>query len=115
MLINLGRGDVVSEETIVKAIGEGWLGGAILDVFEQEPLPAESKLWGMPQVIITPHISALATINEVTSVSCPDHVSKILYFFADIRFICGKLKAVCTGQGAETCCGLFKRLLISCF
>ena len=68
MLINIGRGDLVSEETIVKAIEEGWLGGAILDVFETEPLPRESKLWGMPQVIITPHNSGPATVNEVSAV-----------------------------------------------
>ena len=66
MLINLGRGDVVSEETIVKATKEKWLGGAILDVFEQEPLPPESKLWKLPQVIITPHNSALATVEDVS-------------------------------------------------
>lgn len=66
MLINLGRRDVVSEETIVKAIKDKWLGGAILDVFEQEPLPPESKLWKLPQVIITPHNSALATVEDVS-------------------------------------------------
>ena len=66
MLINIGRGDVVNEETIVKAIKEMWLGGAILDVFEREPLPPESKLWKLPQVIITPHTSALATVEDVS-------------------------------------------------
>ena len=68
-MINVGRGDLVSEETIVKAIEEGWLSGAILDVFETEPLPRESKLWRMPQVVITPHNSALATVNEVSTAS----------------------------------------------
>lgn len=66
ILINVGRGDLVSEGTIVKAIEEGWLGGAILDVFEEEPLSTHSKLWGMPQVIITPHTSALANIDDVS-------------------------------------------------
>ena len=69
ILINVGRGDLVSEGTIVKAIEEGWLGGAILDVFEEEPLPTDSRLWGMPQVIITPHTSALANIDDVSMTS----------------------------------------------
>ena len=65
----MGRGDLVSEETIVKAIEEGWLGGAILDVFEEEPLPTDSKLWGIPQVIITPHTAALANVDDVSMTS----------------------------------------------
>ena len=59
----------MSEQTIVKAIEEGWLGGAILDVFEEEPLPTGSKLWGMSQVVITPHTSALANIDYVSMTS----------------------------------------------
>ncbi|XP_064398289.1 glyoxylate/hydroxypyruvate reductase A-like [Halichondria panicea] len=61
VLINVGRGDVVSEAVLVTAIRHGWLGGAILDVFEQEPLPESSELWSMPEVVITPHISAQCT------------------------------------------------------
>ena len=56
----------MSEQSIVKAIEKGWLGGAILDVFEHEPLPPESKLWKMPQVVVTPHMSAIATIEDVS-------------------------------------------------
>ena len=67
VLINVGRGDVVSEESIIHAISKGWLGGAILDVFETEPLPEDSPLWTTPGVTITPHMSGLSTASEVAS------------------------------------------------
>ncbi|MFW3146634.1 MAG: D-2-hydroxyacid dehydrogenase [Thermoplasmatota archaeon] len=55
--INIGRGKLVMEEDMIKALEEGWIAGAGLDVFEIEPLPAESPLWGMDNVVITPHSS----------------------------------------------------------
>ncbi|XP_064606037.1 glyoxylate/hydroxypyruvate reductase A-like [Liolophura sinensis] len=57
VFINVGRGDVISEDELIQAIRSEWLGGAILDVFEKEPLPADSPLWTEPGVIITPHCS----------------------------------------------------------
>lgn len=57
-LINVARGEVVDEQALVEALREGWIAGAGLDVFEQEPLPPESPLWDMPNVIVTPHSSA---------------------------------------------------------
>ncbi|XP_019629904.1 PREDICTED: uncharacterized protein LOC109474138 [Branchiostoma belcheri] len=65
VFINIGRGDVISEETIVNAIQSGWISHAILDVFETEPLPATSQLWKMPQVTITPHVSAVSIPSQV--------------------------------------------------
>ncbi len=53
--INVGRGAVVKEEDLIVALSKGMFKGAGLDVFEEEPLPAESPLWDMPNVIITPH------------------------------------------------------------
>jgi phosphoglycerate dehydrogenase-like enzyme len=53
--INVGRGSIVDEPAMVQALRSGRISGAGLDVFETEPLPADSPLWGMEQVIITPH------------------------------------------------------------
>ncbi len=57
-LINVARGGVVDENALVKALRDGTIAGAGLDVFADEPLPKESPLWDMENVIITPHISA---------------------------------------------------------
>jgi phosphoglycerate dehydrogenase-like enzyme len=56
--INVGRGELVDEASLITLLHSGHLGGAALDVFEVEPLPVESPLWTMPNVIITPHNSA---------------------------------------------------------
>ncbi len=57
--VNIGRGKVVDEAALVGALHSGQIAGAGLDVFETEPLPAESPLWEMPNVIITPHHSGM--------------------------------------------------------
>lgn len=61
VLMNAGRGAVVDEKMIPEALDKGWLSGAILDVFEIEPLPKDSPLWDDRRVIISPHISGLTT------------------------------------------------------
>ena len=57
-LINVGRGATVDYDTMEVLLRSGHLSGAVIDVFEQEPLPADSPLWACPNLIVTPHISA---------------------------------------------------------
>ena len=63
VLMNAGRGAVVDESVLPRALAEGWIGGAALDVFETEPLPEASPLWDDPRVLISPHVSGLTTIE----------------------------------------------------
>jgi phosphoglycerate dehydrogenase-like enzyme len=60
VLVNVGRGPVVDERALVEALKQGRIRGAALDVFETEPLPSESPLWRLPNVLLSPH--------------CADHV-----------------------------------------
>ncbi|MEO8620507.1 MAG: D-2-hydroxyacid dehydrogenase [bacterium] len=55
ILVNVGRAQLVDTNAMVRALESGQLGGAVLDVFDTEPLDAASPLWSMPNVIITPH------------------------------------------------------------
>ncbi len=57
IVVNIARGQLLDEEALVRALAEGRLGGAVLDVFTTEPLPADSPFWSMSNVIITPHNS----------------------------------------------------------
>jgi phosphoglycerate dehydrogenase-like enzyme len=61
-LLNVGRGALVEERSLPEAIDRGWLSGAALDVFEQEPLDPASPLWIHPQVVISPHVSGPSTL-----------------------------------------------------
>jgi D-2-hydroxyacid dehydrogenase (NADP+) len=56
-LVNMARGNIVDETALVHALREGWIAGAAIDVFAQEPLPAESEMWDVPNLIVTPHVA----------------------------------------------------------
>jgi phosphoglycerate dehydrogenase-like enzyme len=63
--INIGRGMTTKLDDLVAALRDGEIAGAALDVYEQEPLPAEHPLWGMPNVLLTPHMAGYGPhLNE---------------------------------------------------
>lgn len=66
--VNVGRGEIVDESALVDALTLGHLGGAGLDVFAHEPLPSESPLWVLPNVIVTPHSSGTTDRSHRRSV-----------------------------------------------
>ncbi len=61
VLINIARGSVIDEQALIQALQQGQLAGAALDVVAHEPLPPESPLWDLPNVLITPHSMSTAT------------------------------------------------------
>ncbi len=69
-VLNVSRGEVIDEAAMIESLKGGHLAGAYLDVFEQEPLPAESALWDLPNVIITPHNSTSSRGNERRVFDC---------------------------------------------
>lgn len=75
-LINVGRGAHVVEADLLKMVHDGHLSGAMLDVFEHEPLAADHAFWTTPGITVTPHISALSLYEE----SVAQMVAKIAAF-----------------------------------
>ena len=68
-IINIGRGNIIDEEALIRALQEHWIAGAGLDVFTREPLPQDSHLWDLPNVIITPHIAGSMEDYNIQSTS----------------------------------------------
>ena len=72
-LVNVGRGEIIDDDALVEALRAGGIAGAGLDVFTEEPLPADHPYWGLESVIITPHVSGYL----------PDFFARALALFAD--------------------------------
>jgi phosphoglycerate dehydrogenase-like enzyme len=81
-IVNIGRGGTIEEEALIEALREGRLAGAGLDVFETEPLPSDSPLWGLENVIITSHYAGIT----------PHYHERALAVFLDNleRYVAGK-------------------------
>ena len=67
-LLNIGRGAVIDEAALIRALSRKWIAGVILDVFDTEPLPPEHALWAMSNVVITPHIAGPSIPEEIAPV-----------------------------------------------
>lgn len=65
-IVNISRGQVVDEDALIEALRSGKLGGAALDVFREEPLPADSPLWGLDNVLISPHSASTVESENAT-------------------------------------------------
>jgi phosphoglycerate dehydrogenase-like enzyme len=81
-LINIARGEMIDDAALARALRAGGLAGAALDVFDQEPLPAEHPFWALPNLVLTPHVSGYT----------PHYFGKMLEIFEDNleRFIAGR-------------------------
>ena len=68
VFINVGRGDIITEQSIISSLDRGYISAAILDVFEIEPLPRSSPLWNKSNVIISPHVSGITQARDVPKI-----------------------------------------------
>ncbi len=68
VLMNVGRGSIVSERSLARALAQKQIRGAVFDVFEEEPLPRDSRLWGLPNILITPHNSAVSFPEDIVPI-----------------------------------------------
>jgi len=75
-LINCGRGQHLNHPDLQQALASGQLRGALLDVFEQEPLPVDSPLWRTPGVWVTPHMASAAS-DQCIAQQVADNVSRL--------------------------------------
>ncbi|MEM4470835.1 MAG: hydroxyacid dehydrogenase [Zestosphaera sp.] len=83
ILINTSRGAVVDTKALIKALNEGWIAGAGLDVYEEEPLPPNHPLTQLDNVVLTPHIGA--STEEAQERAGIDAVKKILELIKELK------------------------------
>lgn len=65
VVMNVGRGRVIDQHALIHAVRSKQIAGAVLDVFEEEPLPPDSPVWNLPGVVVTPHISGPSVDDEI--------------------------------------------------
>ncbi|MEM0474126.1 MAG: NAD(P)-dependent oxidoreductase, partial [Zestosphaera sp.] len=80
---NTSRGAVVDTKALIKALNEGWIAGAGLDVYEEEPLPPNHPLTQLDNVVLTPHIGA--STEEAQERAGIDAVKKILELIKELK------------------------------
>lgn len=76
-LINIARGAVVQESALLKLLQQEKIAGAVIDVFEQEPLPSEHPFWDLPNVILTPHLSGRSPLYMTRAMEIFIHNMKV--------------------------------------
>ncbi len=81
-LINVGRGESIDDDALVKALRSGAIAGAALDVFQEEPLPPQHPFWSLPNLVLTPHISGYTA----------QYFQKVIELFEDnlARYVSGR-------------------------
>lgn len=84
-LVNVGRGSAIDQQALETLMRGGHLSGAALDVFEEEPLPADSSLWECPRLLITPHVAGNMTLQYTAD-------TIITQFLADFERYCAGLR-----------------------
>ena len=78
IVVNISRGQVIDEPALIEGLQSGRLGGAALDVFAEEPLAADSPLWDMPSVLVSPHsASTVASENDVLTTLFIDNLQRL--------------------------------------
>ncbi|XP_012220868.1 glyoxylate/hydroxypyruvate reductase A-like [Linepithema humile] len=77
VFINIGRGTIIGEADLITALEQKWISAAILDVFKEEPLSKESKLWSLPQVTISPHNSGVTRAQDVAKLFATNYARYI--------------------------------------
>ncbi|UCH20820.1 MAG: D-2-hydroxyacid dehydrogenase [Deltaproteobacteria bacterium] len=89
VIINVGRGNAIVEADLIRALKNRLIRAAVLDVFEEEPLPADSCLWGLTNAFITPHNAALSFPRDIIQIFYKNYQrfleNKPLYYVVDFK------------------------------